>query len=324
MLLRRRKFVYACHMKKQAPKKSASPSPTRKPVVAFQGAFGAYSDMAAHQMYPRGTRLPCDTFADVFDALHSGRADIAVIPIDNSIAGRVADIHHLLPQYGFHFTGEHFLPIEHCLMAPKGTKLSDLKRVYSHAHALPQCRKLIRAMKLEPVVFGDTAGSAEKIAEMNDKTCGAIASAMAADLYGLTILKRDIADEKRNTTRFLSLARAPSHAKPVAGQTYVTSFLFHVRNIPSALYKALGGFATNGVNMLKLESYMPGGTFSSTLFYCEVEGHAADAGLKQAIHELSFFGYDVKIMGSYPASPWRLSQTAAAVKSAPARQKKGK
>ena len=273
--------------------------------IAYQGKPGAYSDLACRAAFPEYTPLPCPSFLDAFIAVEKGRADLAMIPIDNSIAGRVADIHYLLPQYHLHFVAEHFLPIDHCLMAPPGAELEDIKKVYSHAHALPQCRDFIRAHKMEPIVYGDTAGSAERVAQMNDLSCAAIASAQTAKLYGLKIIQKNIADEKDNVTRFLALSRKKLPHRRQKNKPYVTSFIFSVRNIPAALYKVLGGFATNGVNMLKLESYMPGGAFASTLFYGEVEGHEEDPEVARALEEMHFFGKDVRVLGSYPAHAWR-------------------
>lgn len=269
--------------------------------IAFQGKSGAYSDIACRKAFPKLTPLSCPSFLDAFIAVETGKADLAMIPIDNTIAGRVADIHYLLPQYHLYFVAEHFLPIHHCLLGVKGAKIEDIKKVYSHAHALPQCRKIIKQHKWESIVWSDTAGAAEKVAEMQDPTCAAIASDLTADLYGLKIIKRDIADEKNNITRFLALSRTPDTTPRKKGQKYKTSFIFSVRNIPAALYKALGGFATNGVNMLKLESYMPGGMFASTLFYGEVEGHQHDANVAQALEELRFFAADIRVTGSYVA-----------------------
>jgi prephenate dehydratase len=249
--------------------------------------------------------LSCPSFLDAFIAVEQGRADLAMIPIDNSIAGRVADIHYLLPQYHLHFVAEHFLHIDHCLMGVPGAKMADIKKVYSHSHALPQCRKLIRGLKLEPVVWSDTAGAAERVAEMGDKSCAAIASELTAKLYGLEIIRKNIADEKNNVTRFLTLSRDPQVPAFRKKEHYITSVIFSVKNVPAALYKTLGGFATNGVNMLKLESYMPGGFFASTLFYAEVEGHQHDKPLARAIEEMHFFGKDVRIIGTYKADKWR-------------------
>ncbi len=274
-------------------------------IIAFQGKAGAYSDIASRTVFPRAKTLPCPSFLDAFEALKQGRADLAMIPVDNSIAGRVADIHYLLPRYDFHFVAEHFLPIDHCLLGVAGAKISGIRRVLSHTHALPQCRQIIRRHKWEQIVTGDTAGAAERVARENDSTQAAIASAMTADIYGLKILQRDIADEDSNITRFIALSRQPQNVKPVKGTAYMTSVIFSVRNISAALYKALGGFATNGVNMLKLESYMPGGSFAATLFYAEVEGHARDPHLAAALDELRFFATDIRVVGSYRQDPAR-------------------
>jgi prephenate dehydratase len=275
-------------------------SPLTSPkTVAFQGMLGAYSDSAARALYPKAKLIPCAHFHDVFERLAQGKADRAVIPIDNTIAGRVADIHHLLPQYDFYFVGELFLKIDHCLLAPQNASLKTIQKVYSHAHALPQCRGLIKSLKLEPVVYADTAGSAQYVAQLNDPKNAAIASDIAAKAYGLQILKRHIADEKNNLTRFLALSRTPIIPPLKAHKNYITSFFFHVKNRPAALYKALGGFATAHLNMLKLESYMPGGQFSSSFFYCEVLAHQQDPKLQQSIEELAFFSYDMRILGCY-------------------------
>lgn len=275
-----------------------------KKKIAYQGKPGSYSDLAARAAFPDHTTLSCPSFLDAFIAVERGAADLAMIPIDNSIAGRVADIHYLLPKYHLYFVAEHFLPIDHALLGVPGAKLSGVKKVYSHSHALPQCRKLIKDMKLEPIVWSDTAGAADKVREMNDPACAAIAAEGAAKLYGLKVLKKHVSDEKNNVTRFLALSRREETPPFRKGQKYITSFIFSVRNLPAALYKTLGGFATNGVNMLKLESYMPGG-FASTLFYAEVEGHQQDTPLARAIEELRFFGKDVRILGTYRAHPHR-------------------
>lgn len=275
--------------------------------IAYQGKPGAYSDIACRAAFPRHEPLSCSTFLDVFIALDKGEADLAMIPIDNSIAGRVADIHHLLPQYPFYTVAEHFLPIEHCLLGVKGSSLKTVRKVYSHTHALPQCAKLIRKMKWEPHVAGDTAGSAEKVAQMNDHSCAAIASSLCAKIYGLNVLKTNIADRPDNVTRFVALSKKPYARRKSKDKDYVTSFIFNVRNVPAALYKALGGFATNGVNMLKIESYMQEGGFNSTLFYCEVSGHADDQSLKNSFEEVRFFAKDFRVLGSYIASPYRMA-----------------
>ena len=272
--------------------------------IAFQGEPGANSDLACRKVYPGYQPLPCPTFEDAFAAVRSGKAELAMIPIENSVAGRVADIHHLLPQSGLFIVGEYFLPIHHQLMAPRGAKLGDVKTVESHVHALGQCRNIIRKLKIRPIVSGDTAGSARIVAERGDKNCASIASKLAADIYGLDILAEDVEDETHNTTRFVVLARQASWAKQGSGPL-VTTFVFRVRNLPAALYKALGGFATNGVNMTKLESYMVDGEFSATQFYADVDGHPEDKGLAFALEELKFFSREFRLVGVYPGHPFR-------------------
>jgi prephenate dehydratase len=248
--------------------------------------------------------MPCATFEDALAAISSGEADLGMIPIENSVAGRVADIHHLLPQSGLFIVGEHFLPVHHQLMAPRGATLAGIKTVESHVHALGQCRRIIRKLGIKPIVAGDTAGSARIVAERGDKSCASIASRLAADIYNLDILAEDVEDESHNTTRFVVLARKASWAKQGSGPL-VTSFVFRVRNLPAALYKALGGFATNGVNMTKLESYMVDGNFFATQFYADVEGHPDDRGLAFALEELQFFSKEFRIVGVYPGHPFR-------------------
>jgi prephenate dehydratase len=272
--------------------------------IAFQGEPGAYSHIAIAEAYPGATALPCPTFEDALAAISSGEADLGMIPIENSVAGRVADIHHLLPNSGLFIVGETFLPIRHQLMAPRGAKLGDVKTVESHVHALGQCRKLIRELGLKPIVAVDTAGAARIVAERGDLTCAAFAPRLAAEIYGLDILAENVADEDHNTTRFVLLAREPSWPAN-QGQRLLTTFVFRVRNVPAALYKALGGFATNGVNMTKLESYMVDGSFSATEFLADVDGHPDDGGLKFALEELSFFTDHFRIIGVYPAHPFR-------------------
>jgi len=272
--------------------------------IAYQGEPGANSHMACKQRYPDWEPVPCASFEDVFAAVEAGEAELAMIPIDNSIAGRVSDIHHFLPDSNLHIIGEHFLRIQFSLMATQGASLDTIKTVHSHVHALGQCRRIIREHGLVPVISGDTAGAAREVAEAADPTQAAIAPPLAAEIYGLEILASDVEDEDHNTTRFVILSKdfvkAPHGNGPV-----VTSFIFNVRNLPAALYKALGGFATNGVNMTKLESYMVGGHFSATQFLAEVDGHPEDPGLKNALEELEFFTTEVKILGVYPASPQR-------------------
>jgi prephenate dehydratase len=250
--------------------------------------------------------LPCPSFEDAFAAVSDGQAKLAMIPIENSIAGRVADIHHILPTSGLHIIGEHFLPIHFQLMGLPGAELSGIRTVHSHAHALGQCRKLIRRLGLKAVVAGDTAGSAREVTEAGDPTRASLAPRLAAEIYGLKILAENVEDESHNTTRFIILSREPQWAPPERAPT-VTSFVFRVRNLPAALYKALGGFATNGVNMTKLESYMLEGRFAATQFYAEVDGHPEDAPLRRALEELDFFSKELDILGVYPAHPFRES-----------------
>jgi len=272
--------------------------------IAFQGEMGANSHLAIVEAYPDATPLPCDTFEDALAAISSGEADLGMIPIENSVAGRVADIHHLLPQSGLFIVGEWFLPVRHQLMAPRGAKLAEIKTVESHVQALGQCRNVIRKLGIKPIVGVDTAGSARIVAERGDKSSAAIASRLAAEIYGLDILSQDVEDEAHNTTRFVVLAREPRWAEAGSG-LLVTSFVFRVRNLPAALYKAMGGFATNGVNMTKLESYMVDGNFFATQFYADVEGHPDDKGLAFALEELKFFSRELRIVGVYPAHPFR-------------------
>jgi len=272
--------------------------------IAFQGEPGANSHIASKEVYPKAEVMPCATFEDCFAAVREAHADLAMIPIDNSVAGRVADIHHLLPDSRLHIVGEHFLPIRFQLMAVKGARLKDIKSVHSHTHALGQCRKIIRKHRWRAQVEGDTAGAARLIAERADPSQAALAPRLAAELYGLDVLMENVEDEPHNTTRFVILAREASVAKAGNG-TVLTTFVFRVRNVPAALYKALGGFATNGVNMTKLESYQLNGHFFATQFYADVEGHPEDRPLKLALEELAFFSTEVRILGVYPASPWR-------------------
>ena len=279
-------------------------APTTPKKIAFQGEPGANSHIALLEAYPNAEPLPCPTFEDALGAIASGEADIGMIPIENSVAGRVADIHHLLPQSGLFIVGEWFLPIRHQLMAPRGAALADIKTVESHVHALGQCRNIIRKLGIRPIVSGDTAGAARLIAERGDRSCAAIASRLAADIYGLDILAEDVEDETHNTTRFVMLAREAKWATQDSGPL-VTSFVFRVRNLPAALYKAMGGFATNGVNMTKLESYMVDGNFFATQFYADVDGHPEDTNLAFALEELKFFSREFRIVGVYPGHPFR-------------------
>jgi prephenate dehydratase len=273
-------------------------------LIAFQGEPGAYSDLACREVHPDMTTLACAAFEDVIAAVRDGRAALAMLPIENSVAGRVADIHHLMPESGLHIIGEHFQRVNHYLLGVPGATLAGLKTVRSHVHALSQCRNLVRALGLTPVVAADTAGSAAEVAARGDPSVAAIASELAGSIYGLVTLKENIEDEEHNTTRFLVMARearpVPASLRPV-----ITTFVFRVRNVPAALYKAMGGFATNGINMTKLESYMVGGRFTATQFYADVEGHPEDRPLALALEELRFFTHEVRIIGVYPAHPFR-------------------
>ncbi|MBX6321703.1 MAG: prephenate dehydratase [Rhodospirillaceae bacterium] len=271
--------------------------------VAFQGVPGAYSDLACRGALPRMTTLPCASFEDAFAAVRDGLAARAMIPIENSLAGRVADIHHLMPDSGLHIVGEHFQRVNHQLLAPRGATLEGLRTVESHIQALSQCRRLIRALGLKPVVRADTAGAAAEVAERGDPTVAAIASSLAAEIYGLDVLKSDIEDADHNTTRFIILSRTPE--RPAPDGAIITTLVFRVRSVPAALYKALGGFATNGVNITKLESYIVDGAFTVAQFYADIEGHPDQHPVALALEELRFFSTEVKILGVYPASPFR-------------------
>ena len=279
-----------------------SPDPSR--TVAFQGSAGAYSDLACRSVYPDLATLACASFEDVFAAVENGAAALAMIPVENSVAGRVAEIHQLLPHTKLHIVAEHFQRVHHHLLVLPGATLDDLKTVHSHIHALSQCRNLIRELGLKPVVHADTGGAAATVREKGDKTVAAIASGLAGEIYGLETLRSNIEDAEHNTTRFLILAREPIDPDPGKGPV-MTSFVFQVRNVPAAVYKALGGFATNSVNMTKLESYMIGGQFTAAQFHADVEGHPNDANLRLAFEELDFFSREVKILGTYYAHPFR-------------------
>ena len=280
-----------------------SPSPTNR--ISFQGEPGANSDTACRNMFPAMEPLPCATFEDAFNAVETGKADLAMIPIENTIAGRVADIHHLLPESRLHIIGEYFLPIHFHLMVLPGVERGRIKTVHSHIHALGQCRKYIRRNGWKPVVAGDTAGAAKLVAEMKDPTMAALSPKLAAELYGLDILEQNVEDTDTNVTRFVVLTRNKAWVeRRTPEQAMMTTFMFRVRNVPAALYKAMGGFATNGVNMTKLESYQLG-AFTATLFYADIEGHPDDTGVRNALEELRFFSKEVRILGVYPKSDQR-------------------
>ena len=263
--------------------------------VAFQGAPGANSHVALGQAFPDALPLPCFGFADAIDAVRSGKADCAIIPIENSLHGRVADMHFLLPESGLVITGEHFLPIRHALLGLG--PVEAVKQAMSHEQALGQCRHWLSARGIEPVAHPDTAGAAASAAAMADPGVAALAPPAAAALYGLKILADDIADADHNTTRFVVLARAPLAELP-AGPC-MTTLVFEVKNVPAALYKAMGGFATNGVNMTKLESYQRGGTFAATEFFCDIEGRPGEPHVDRALEELRFHTKSMRLLGSY-------------------------
>ncbi|TPG56163.1 prephenate dehydratase [Sphingomonas glacialis] len=277
---------------------AAAAAPSR--AVAFQGAPGANSHIAALEAFPDGLPLPCFDFADAIDAVRDGRADCAIIPIENSLHGRVADMHFLLPESGLVITGEHFLGIRYALMGQG--PLSGVREAMSHPQALGQCRHWLRERGISPVAYPDTAGAAAVVAERGDPTLAALAPPGAAALYGLETLANDIADADHNTTRFVVLARA-GHPAPweVKGGdgAWMTTLIFEVKNVPAALYKAMGGFATNGVNMTKLESYQRGGSFAATEFYADVEGRPGEPGLDHALEELGFHSKWVRVLGTY-------------------------
>ncbi len=276
-----------------------------RPRIGFQGEPGANSDEACRAYFPDHEPVPHAAFEDVFEAVKRGDCALAMIPVENSIAGRVADVHHLLPSSGLRIVGERFKPIRFQLMANPGARLEDVRTVTSMPIALGQCRKTLRRLGVRAEIASDTAGAARALAERPDPTRAAIAPALAAELYGLCILLSDIEDEAHNTTRFLVMSAEFDPPRPPAGAPCVTSFVFRVRNLPAALYKAMGGFATNGVNMTKLESYMENGAFTATFFYAEVDGRPEDAPLERAFEELSFFCDHFEILGVFAADPFR-------------------
>jgi prephenate dehydratase len=272
--------------------------------ISFQGFHGAYSDMACREAFPKWETVPCNTFEDAFAAVQKGTTDLAMIPIDNTLAGRVADVHHLMPKGKLFIIGEHFLKVQHALLGVKGAKITDLQHVHSHVHALPQCRKMIKELGLKSHVHFDTAGAAAEVAQKGDKAHAAIASTLAAKIYGLDVLRADVQDADHNTTRFVVLSRERKVPKYDRKTFFITSFVFSVRSIPAALYKALGGFATNGVDMIKLESYVHP-KFQVAEFYAEVIGHPEEDEFQLAMEELEFFADDVRILGTYQAHSHR-------------------
>ena len=273
--------------------------------IAFQGFLGAYSDLACRHAFPGWATLPCASFEAAMQAVRDGHAQLAMLPCENSLAGRVPDIHRLLPESGLHVVGEHFERVEHCLLAPPGTTEATLKRAHSHPMALGQVLNILRDLKLESVIEADTAGAAALVAERGGHEDAAIASSLAAEVYGLHILRRNIEDAAHNTTRFYVMATEPR--LPAFGTPHVvTSFVFRVRSIPAALYKALGGFATNGINLTKLESYMLDGRFTATQFLCEADCHPEDPAMARALDELRYFA-TLTPLGTYVAHPYRIA-----------------
>jgi prephenate dehydratase len=275
--------------------------------ISFQGQHGAYSDQACRTAYPEMATIPCPTFEAAIEAVRDGRAALGMLPTENSLAGRVPDMHALLPDSGLSIIGEAFVRVEHCLLAPPGATLAGIKRVHSHSVALGQVRGLIRELGALPVVEDDTAGAAEIVARLNNVEDAAVASALAGQLHGLATLRANVEDAAHNTTRFYVMAKTPRLPPPDA-PNLMTTFVFRVRNVPAALYKALGGFATNGVNMTKLESYRIGGKFTATQFLAEVDGHPESPALRLAFEELAFFSSETKILGVYPMAKFRLEQ----------------
>jgi prephenate dehydratase len=272
--------------------------------IAYQGEPGANSHIACNQAFPALEPMPCRTFEDCFAAVEKGEADLAMIPVENTIAGRVSDIHSLLPGTSLQIVAEYYLPIRFQLMALPGVKLEEVKKARSHIMGLGQCRKFLRAHEIDSVTSSDTAGAAREVAESGDRTLAAIAPRLAAEVYGLEILAEDIEDAAHNTTRFVIMSREPSEIELGDGPAK-TAFLFEVRNIPAALFKVLGGFATNGINMTKLESYMVGGNFTATQFYAEIEGHPDERSVQLALEEVGFFTQMMKLVGVFPAASYR-------------------
>ena len=288
------------------PKTRAAAAPgTPETRIAFQGAPGAYSHPACREKFPELDAYPCATFEDAFAAVKDGHANLGMIPIENSLAGRVADIHHLLPDSHLYVVGEHFHRVRHQLLAPKGATLESVKQVMSHEQALSQCRGMLRDLGLQPVRRADTAGAAREVAERGDPTEAAIASSLAAEIYGMEVLRSHIEDRLGNTTRFIVMARNRADPDPRSEVKALTSIIFQVRSVPAALYKALGGFATNGINVVKLESYMTDSFFTVAQFYAEIEGHVADPAVERAFDELKYFSTVFRVLGCYPASEYR-------------------
>lgn len=271
--------------------------------IAFQGELGAYSHEACRKTHPTFTPLPCRTFDDAISAVNKGDAELAMLPIDNTTYGRVADIHRLLPDSGLKIIGETFVRVRIALLAVPGTKISEIESAMSHTVLLGQCKTFLEAHNIRRETGADTAGSAMHVANTGDPKQAALASELAGEIYGLDVVASDIEDQSNNTTRFLVMSKTEDLTK--RADKMITSFVFRVRNIPAALYKAMGGFATNGINMIKLESYMVGGSFTATQFYAEIEGHPDDANFQLAMDELAHFTSEISILGVYPASDIR-------------------
>ncbi|MCO4757111.1 MAG: prephenate dehydratase [Oceanospirillaceae bacterium] len=277
-------------------------------IIAYQGQPGAYSHLSCTRVFPNMEAFACETFVEAMFMVEDGKADLAMIPLENSTAGRVEEIYRLMPKTQLHIVGEHFEPVNHCLLGLPGTQLDELKTVSSHPQALAQCLDHIKELGLEPIASLDTAGSASALPETGKKQFAAIASSLAADLYGLEVLRENFQDKDGNTTRFLILSRDKVIPDFDPATKYITTIMFRVRNLPAALYKALGGFSTNGVNMVKLESYMASDTMTATSFHLDVEGHPSEKSMQYALQELDFFARDVRIMGTYDAHPFRYEE----------------
>ncbi len=293
------RVVYNCPLAQASRTDVAS-----KKKIAFQGEPGAYSHLACVEAYPDLEPMPCESFEDAFASVSDGGAALAMIPIENSLGGRVADIHHLLPESSLYIVNEHFQSVQHCLLAPKGATLEGLKTIESHTQALSQCRSLIRELKVDIVHTADTAGAARDVSERGDVSVAAIASSLAGEIYALDVLRTRIEDRLGNTTRFIVMSRSRVEPDPRDGPC-MTSFVFQVRSIPASLYKALGGFATNGINITKLESYIVDASFTVAQFYAEIEGHPSDTHVSHAFDELQFYCAKLKVLGTYPQHPFR-------------------
>ena len=274
-------------------------------VIAYQGIQGAYSHLAYKNVFPTSLAIACESFQDAMQLVENGEANLAMIPIENSTAGRVEEIYRLIPKMELHILDEHFEPVNHCLLALKGTKIEDIKYVSSHPQALAQCNKKIRENHFEIIAKFDTAGAAQELTKLNDKRHAAVASSLAAQLYDLEILDDNFGDYKGNTTRFLILSRENTIPKNDKKKSYITSLVFNVRNIPSALYKALGGFATNGINLVKLESYSMAGSMDASQFHVDIDAHIDEENFQLALEELSFFANEVKVLGVYKRNSYR-------------------